>query len=258
MPLCLCARAPLAPALRGRAATQPCLTVARASPLRVGGGCRRAGAGVRRGEERCVYVSVRTRALPRAGGVGGAAEAFPGPRRSRSRASSGSPPAPATRVRSRRVCCAGTVVARLVLGGRSARGASPRPGRTGQMNGWAAGGEAAAAPLWLLRVARVTFPRWRGALAARREEASWWCAWEDRNGVPGRRGAALVCLWRWDPRVCLPGGPCPGPAPCLDVRPLPCAPGRKRGDSRSSRPGVRGGGRGRWAAGPGAPPREVG
>lgn len=85
MPLCLCARAPLAPALRGRAATQPCLTVARASPLRVGGGSRRAGAGVRRGEA----LRLRERAHARVaacrrgwGGRGGLSRppAFPLPR----------------------------------------------------------------------------------------------------------------------------------------------------------------------------------
>lgn len=111
-----------------------------------------------RGSAALRYVSVHARDAASASGVwgGGAAEAFPVPRRSRSRASSGSPPAPATRVRSRRVCCAGTVGARLVLGGRSARDASPsRPGRTGQMNGWAAGGKPRRLPLWLLRVWRV-------------------------------------------------------------------------------------------------------
>lgn len=255
-------------------ATQPCLTVACASPLRVGGGSRRAGAGVRRGEALRLRERAHARVAACASGARGGGELPPvacrrgwwgGPRR----------PFPSPRrfplprlerlsARSRHTGAQPTGVLRGHGRGPACPRGALRPGRESpsgsdwadeRMGGWR---EAAAAPLWLPRVARVDL----SALARR--------PWPRggrrlRGGALGRIGTASrasrgrpVCLWRWDPRVCLPGGPCLGPAPCLDVRPLPCAPGRKRGGSRSSRPGVRGGGRGRRAAGPGAPPREVG
>lgn len=209
------------------------------------------------------YPGARGGSLPpRSGGVvlgGGAAEAFPPSHGVPApRASSGSPPAPAARVRSRRVCCAGTVGARLIPGGRSARDASPRPGRNGQMNGWAAGrGKPRRLPLWLLRVACVTFPRRRGALArAAGGGFGGGALGRIGPGVPGVAGPPCVCLWRWDPRVCIPGGPCPGPAPRLDGPPSAVRAREQGGGGTLGPPsagGQRAGGRGRWAAGPGGP-----
>ena len=212
---------PLAPALRGPSDdgdTQllpfALPTVARASPLRVGGGSRRAGAGVRRGEAlRCatcgrVAAFARLGACAKGGSWLEARRPFPSP------TALPAPHASCERlsVRSRpefaaggSACAAGTVGARLVLRGRSARDASPPPARVGpggRANGWwMAGGSRRRLPCGGFFVpfggSRVWFFRGGGGPPgpARREER--------RRGFvrlggsarrPGRRGAALcVC-----------------------------------------------------------------
>lgn len=151
---CVRALGPLsrAPTLRGRATTQLVAlapTVARASPLRVGGGFRRAGG--RRPSRRS--AALRAGVLPRArsgacawgfgwgrGGLSRPPTACPAP----TPRASGSPSAPVSRVSQ----AAGSAVRGhgsgpvSSSGWRSARDASPppRPGRTGRVNGWCVDG----------------------------------------------------------------------------------------------------------------------
>lgn len=130
--------------------------------------------------------------------------------------------------------CAGTVGARLVLGGGRSRPGreppplAPGPGRAGRANGWCVVDgwrKAAAASPWrsfVLRGSRVWFFRGVALGApgpARREEKrrrGFVRLGGCRPGVPGVAGPPCVSVAVGSPR-CLPGGPAQVPAPCLEV-----------------------------------------
>lgn len=189
---------------------------ARASPLRVGGGSRRARAGVRRGGRRLLK--------------GGDAEAPPAPpRRARSHASSGSPPALVpSRSPAGAVC--GHGMGRLWRPG----GRAP-PGRSGAVSVRETDGFPPHCG-----VGRVRFPGVRGpglTRLGRGERLRRFVCREGRPASQASRGRPL-CLWRWDPRVFSwwpvrgrgpPSQVFSPPPPSVLPRPRPC---RRRGSPR--------------------------